>query len=135
MLGSGTGSWSAGDIGLLAGLIVTVVVLGILVYRAMLRARLTTAEIERRRRVRLNQTGKLGDAEIIDLHGDSLVYSYSVRGVGYTASQDISALHEFIPDAGSVGGPALVKYDPRNPANSILLSEEWSGLRGARPRV
>ena len=24
-----------------------------------------------------------------------------------------------------------VKYDPRNPANSIVVAEEWSGLRGA----
>jgi hypothetical protein len=26
-------------------------------------------------------------------------------------------------------GPVSVKYDPRNPANSIVVSEEWSGLR------
>jgi len=30
----------------------------------------------------------------------------------------------------SVIGPAQVKFDPRNPANSIVLCEEWSGLRG-----
>jgi hypothetical protein len=24
-----------------------------------------------------------------------------------------------------------VKYDPRNPANSIVVAEEWNGLRGA----
>ena len=28
-------------------------------------------------------------------------------------------------------GPVSIKYDPRNPANSIVLSEEWSGLRTA----
>jgi hypothetical protein len=27
-------------------------------------------------------------------------------------------------------GPALVKFDPRNPANSIVICEEWSGLGG-----
>ena len=26
-------------------------------------------------------------------------------------------------------GPATVKYSPRNPANSIVICEEWSGLR------
>jgi hypothetical protein len=25
-----------------------------------------------------------------------------------------------------------VRYDPRNPANSIVLAEKWSGLRPAR---
>ena len=24
-----------------------------------------------------------------------------------------------------------VRYDPRNPANSIVAAEEWSGVRGA----
>ena len=28
-----------------------------------------------------------------------------------------------------------VKYDPRNPANSIVVAEEWSGLRGASRQV
>jgi hypothetical protein len=26
-------------------------------------------------------------------------------------------------------GPVSVKYDPRNPANSIVISEQWNGLR------
>jgi hypothetical protein len=25
-----------------------------------------------------------------------------------------------------------VKYDPRNPANSIVLAEQWSGLRASK---
>ena len=32
------------------------------------------------------------------------------------------------PDLSGLG-PVAVKYDPRNPANSIVLAEEWSGLR------
>jgi hypothetical protein len=32
-------------------------------------------------------------------------------------------------DQMSMIGPALVKFDPRNPANSIVLCEDWSGLR------
>jgi hypothetical protein len=30
-------------------------------------------------------------------------------------------------------GPALIRYSQANPANSIILSEEWSGIRMARP--
>ena len=29
----------------------------------------------------------------------------------------------------SAAAPVSVKYDPRNPANSIVLAEQWSGLR------
>ena len=73
--------------------------------------------------------GKTGDANLVDIHDHLLVYSYAVRGVEYTASQDISRLKPFMPDDVALLGPICVKYDPRNPANSIVLAEEWSGLR------
>jgi hypothetical protein len=54
-----------------------------------------------------------------------------VGGVGYTAAQDVMSLEALLPSHRmSMIGPALVKFDPRNPANSIVLCEEWSGLRG-----
>jgi len=28
--------------------------------------------------------------------------------------------------------PVAVKYDPRNPANSIVIAEEWTGLRASK---
>jgi hypothetical protein len=60
----------------------------------------------------------------------TLYYSYSVRGVHYTASQDVTALRERLPAAPErLIGFASLKYSPRNPANSILVCEEWSGLR------
>jgi len=58
--------------------------------------------------------------------------------VEYTASQDVSALRELLPDDPSVvNGVVFVKYDSRNPANSMILSEDWSGLRrsGARSPI
>jgi hypothetical protein len=56
--------------------------------------------------------------------------------VEYTASQDISALQEQVPaDLSGAIGPIYVKYDARNPANSIVLAEEWNGLRTASPRA
>ena len=96
----------------------------------------TPDEIERRRRVLVHQTGKLGDGEIVDVDGPVLVYSYSVAGVTYMVSQDATALESHLPtDRMSLIGPVLIKFVPRNPANSIVLCEEWNGLRNLRTRA
>jgi hypothetical protein len=86
---------------------------------------------EQRRRLTVNQYGRIGDATITDMQGDVLFYSYSVAGVSYTASQDIAALREHMPPDVErlIGGAASLKYAPKNPANSILICEVWSGLR------
>jgi hypothetical protein len=53
-----------------------------------------------------------------------------VRGVQYTASQDVESLRERLPsDPERLIGVANLKYASNNPANSILICEEWSGLR------
>jgi hypothetical protein len=89
---------------------------------------------EKRRRLEVNQYGRLGDATVVEVNESAIFYEYSVRGVGYTASQDISQLSEHIPsDPARLIGPATLKYSPANPANSIILCEEWSGLRPASP--
>jgi hypothetical protein len=99
-------------------------------YRAWQRSRITPEEHERRRRALLAAQGKMGDASIVEIRGDLLFYHYAVRGVEYTASQDLSRLQEHLPSDWSVFvGPVSVKYDARNPANSIVLAEDWSGLR------
>jgi hypothetical protein len=60
----------------------------------------------------------------------AIYYNYSVQGVQYTASQDISMLRHQLPaEPERLIGVANMKYAVRNPANSILLCEEWSGLR------
>jgi hypothetical protein len=107
-------------------LVVLLVAIGV---RAWLRSRISPDEKERRRRLMLLSAGKRGDANLADIHDDLLVYSYAVRGVEYTASQDVSRLKPFVPDDVASLGAICVKYDPRNPANSIVLAEEWSGLR------
>lgn len=86
---------------------------------------------EKRRRLTVNQVGRIGDATITDLQGDTLFYSYSVRGVSYTASQDVAALRDQMPANVErlIGRAASLKYSPQNPANSILICEVWSGLR------
>ena len=75
----------------------------------------------------------MGDATLLEVRDHLVFYSYDVRGVEYTASQDISALRGLLPsDPSAVNGVVYVKYDPRNPANSMILSEDWSGLRNLR---
>ncbi len=101
------------------------------IYR-YIKGRPTAAELERRRRADLHARGKIGDANLLEYHEHMVVYSYAIGGVEYMASQDLSDLQPLLPkDRWSTIGPASIKYDPRNPANSIVLSEEWSGLRTA----
>lgn len=118
-----------------AGTLVAAVVYTV---RRHLRGRPSPEEMERARRATLNRDGKMGDGEIVDVQTDgaSIVYSYSVAGVIYTASQDVSALKLLLPlEVVTMFGPVSVKFDPRNPANSIILCEEWSGLRNKSASV
>ncbi len=94
------------------------------------RNRPTPDDVERQRRFMLNAIGKMGDGMILELQGATAIYSYDVRGVEYTASQDLGTLETHLPpEPWVIIGPAAVKYDPRNPANSIVLCESWTGLR------
>jgi hypothetical protein len=85
---------------------------------------------EQRRRLHVNQIGRLGDALITEATDTIVYYTYSVHGVEYSASQEIAALRALLPDdPGRMVGVAHLKFAPKNPANSILICEEWSGLR------
>src|SRR5437763_12521673 len=93
---------------------VLAVLLATIGYRAWQRSRVTPDERERQRRAWLVATGKMGDAVLVEFRGDLLFYSYQVRGVEYTASQDVSKLVDKVP-ADLSNLPAMtMKYDPRN---------------------
>ncbi len=99
------------------------------------RVRTTPAERERRRRLLVNRVGRLADGMLTDVSGDTLYYSYNIMGVEYAAAQEVADLGGSLPgDRHLLIGPVTLKYLPRNPANSILLCEEWSGLR-VRPQT
>ena len=123
-------------IGEILGAVLLVVLLTLgawLGYKAWKRSRISPEEVERRRRAALHATGKMGDATLLDMRENLVFYSYGVRGVEYTATQDVSALRAMLPsDPTAVNSVVFVKYDPRNPANSIILCEDWSGLRTPR---
>jgi len=108
---------------------VLVLLVALIGYQRWKDAQITPEQREQWRRNLLVARGKMGDATLTDVRDDLVFYSYDVRGVEYIASQDVSLLKSRIPDDLSALGAVVVKYDPRNPANSIVLAEEWSGLR------
>ena len=126
-----TTTYTAAELTTIALAAVLVVLLAVLGYRAWRRSRVTAEERERRRCAHLVAIGKITDAMLVEIRENLVFYSYAVRGVEYTASQDISRFTgEAAVDFSGVSALS-VKYDPRNPANSIVVAEEWSGLRGA----
>jgi hypothetical protein len=113
-------------------------------------------DIERRRRLHLNQIGRIAEGQVVELaehlpepragqkkifgsRARPLVdvsprhlvtYSYAISGVTYHTAQDITGLEGQIRFERLVAGqPASVKYDPSNPSDSILVADDWSGLR------
>ncbi len=123
---------------LIAALVIGAIVFGILVW-LFIRWRTPSAEeVERRRRERVAIEGRICDGVIVDartLNGEDsvsptpevLVYSYRLAGVTYNCAQDVSRLADSVLGF-RLDQPIQVRYDPRNPGNSILVSESWSGL-------
>ncbi len=111
--------------------------------------------IERKRRLHLNQIGRIAEGQVVELaahpaeprqRGKSLFararplanlsprqlvsYSYAISGVTYQTAQDITGLESQVRfDRLVAGQPASIKYDPSNPTDSILVADDWSGLR------
>ncbi len=114
-------------IGLACALAAALAALAIWMARRM---RATPEKRERLRRLSIHTTGRLGDAFLTAVDESLLHYTYKVRGVQYEASQDVSALRNHLPaDPERMIGMVGMKYLAKNPANSILLCEDWSGLR------
>jgi hypothetical protein len=113
-------------------------------------------DAERRRRLHLNQIGRIAEGQVVELAEHPaepfddrkklfasrarplvdarprhlVTYSYAISGVTYHTAQDITGLEGQIRFERLVAGqPASVKYDPSNPSDSILVADDWSGLR------
>lgn len=111
---------------------------------------------ERKRRLHLNQIGRIAEGQVVelvehppeskkarkglfsasarplaDMRPRHLVsYSYAISGVTYHTAQDITGLESQVRLERLVPGqPASIKYDPSNPVDSILVADDWSGLR------
>jgi hypothetical protein len=105
------------------------------------RRRPTAEEIERARRLQLAMIGRVVDGMLLDvrtMQGEEertltwLEYSYRIGGVEYECSQDITMMRDIVdPAEVRAGFPCSVRYLPGSPQNSIVVAEEWSGLRVA----
>jgi hypothetical protein len=123
---------------------------------AFFRPAVNPEEEERKRRLHLNQIGRIAEGQIVELverpsetkkvrkrlfrsrarplrdaRPRRLVsYSYLISGVTYQTAQDITGLESQIRLERVVAGqPASIKYDAANPSDSILVADDWSGLR------
>lgn len=110
-----------------AGVFIAVLI-GLIVWR-LVRHRPTVEELEKRRRLMVSRAGRTIEGEISDADSVRLYYTYSVRGVEYSATQDVTSLLEFLPcEPSRIVGEVSVRYLRNNAANSIVVCEEWSGL-------
>src|SRR3954463_14290552 len=105
----GTSAYTAAGLVTVVLAVVLLVLLGTIAYRAWLRSRITPAERERRRCAWLVETGKMGDAVLVEISDSLVFYTYAVRGVEYTASQDLALLGRTPTDLNAVR-TVSVKY-------------------------
>jgi hypothetical protein len=86
-----------------------------------------TVDLEKERRERLLRTGRVTEGIIIDTDAPEsdeikhIFYTYSVNGAEYESSQSLDEQQlqrvvKYIP-----GSKVSVRYDPRQPANSIVV--------------
>jgi hypothetical protein len=84
-------------------------------------------EDEASRIARLSKTGRMADGRIIDAVSDNdehitqVVYTYTLAGVQYESSQELSDLQQQRSNDYAPGKQIVIRYDPRHPANSIVV--------------
>jgi hypothetical protein len=119
--------------------IIVGVVAAIFAVYALVRRRKTPDDLERERREFLNRIGRITDGNVLDVQEVTkddaslqlIIYQYEIAGVEYNCSQDVTLLRHWVNlQSCRLGLPTSVKYDPQNPGNSIIISENWIGLRG-----
>ena len=84
-------------------------------------------EDEASRIARLSKTGRMTDGNILDAVSDvegriiQVTYNYELQGVLYESSQKLSAAQQQHESDYAPGKQIIVRYDPRQPANSIVV--------------
>ena len=84
-------------------------------------------EDEASRIKRLSKTGRMTDGRIIDAVSDmdgritQVTYTYMLAGVLYESSQALSLPQQERSIDYAPGKQIVVRYDPRQPANSIVV--------------
>lgn len=101
-------------------------------------------EKERQRRFAVNRNGRIASGEVVDIVDQELApngarrrflhYRYTVGAVDFAACQDVTLISERIgDDPRGIVGAVAVKYHNKNPYNSIIVCEDWSGFRRDSP--
>jgi len=99
-----------------------------------IRRRKSPEELERLRRQLVSQSGRVADGIVLELHENTVFYTYKIRGIEYHAGQEIAQLRHLLPaEEHRLIGAVNLKYIPENPANSIVIAEQWCGLRVSAP--
>lgn len=84
-------------------------------------------EDEASRIARLSRTGRMTDGNIIDAVSDNsgritqVTYTYMLAGVLYESSQALDDRQQQRSLDYAPGNQIVVRYDPRQPANSIVV--------------
>ena len=129
--------WLSHHAPLIATTAATVAAVGGVALWWVLSHRKSAEERERLRREQLVLHGRIIDGSVLDWSEQpnstdlgTLMYRYYISGVRYECAQDLTFLKgTALIDATCLGQPASVRYDPKNPANSIIIAEGWSGLQ------
>ena len=84
-------------------------------------------EDEASRIARLSRTGRMTDGQIIDAVSDNegrisqVTYTYMLGGMIYESSQTLSESQQQRSGDYAPGKQIVIRYDPRRPANSIVV--------------
>lgn len=103
--------------------------------------RASPEEKERSRLAALLKNSRSIEGYLTDTTASLLYFTYEVRGVTYHAAQDVTCIEGAETDRYNPQlGPVTVRYSTTNPANSMVLSKEWNGLKrneikGTKPYV
>jgi hypothetical protein len=82
---------------------------------------------EAARRAALLRTGRITDGSILDVGTDDagnvthVFYTYDINGVEYESSQSLDAEQLARRDDYFAGAHCTVRFDPRQPANSVVV--------------
>ena len=89
------------------------------------RKKAADGEVMRRARLLLN--GRIAEGMVFDVMSDEsgevthIFYSYNVTGVDYESSQTLNHAQRRRPSDYSPGARVTVRYDPRQPGNSVVV--------------
>jgi hypothetical protein len=116
----------------IAAAIVVIAAITFLILR--FRRRKSPEELEKLRRQLVSQVGRVADGIVVEVHENAVFYTYKVRGIEYQAAQEVTQIRHLLPaEDHRLIGPVNLKYLPENPANSIVIGEQWCGLRASPP--